>query len=142
MSTRGLIFPKQEAATHHPFARRTYEKACSLPDFIFRGAWAGDSHRVLPPGPVDSSLWGRSFGGCASVRTGAVLSPGKTLCVSHGFAFVFGEIETPEGETTAEEEITEPEDIGDIEDEENNSSVTIPANSLTIIIEDGKIEVK
>jgi ketol-acid reductoisomerase len=26
-----------------------------------------------------------------------VLSPGKTLCVSHGFAFVFGEIETPEG---------------------------------------------
>ena len=52
------------------------------------------------------------------------------------------EIETPEGETTAEEETTEPEDIGDIEDEENNSSVTIPANSLTIIIEDGKIEVK
>lgn len=25
------------------------------------------------------------------------LSPGKTLCVSHGFAFVFGEIITPEG---------------------------------------------
>ena len=54
---------------------------------------------------------------------------------------------TPEGgeeDTTAEEETTEePEDIGDIEDEEeNNSSVTIPANSLTIIIADGKIEVK
>lgn len=52
------------------------------------------------------------------------------------------EEETPEGETTAEEETTEPEDIGDIEEEEENSSVTIPANSLTIIIEDGKIEVK
>lgn len=53
----------------------------------------------------------------------------------------------PEGgedATTAEEETTEePEDIGDIDDEEeNNSSVTIPANSLTIIIADGKIEVK
>ena len=47
-----------------------------------------------------------------------------------------------DGETTAEEEITEPEDIGDIDEEENNTSVTIPANSLTIIIEDGKIEVK
>lgn len=45
-------------------------------------------------------------------------------------------------ETAAEEETTEPEDIGDLEDENNNSSVTIPANSLTIIIEDGKIEVK
>lgn len=49
-----------------------------------------------------------------------------------------------EDATTAEEETTEePEDIGDLEEEEeNNSSVTIPANSLTIIIEDGKIEVK
>ncbi|MBO5968249.1 MAG: hypothetical protein J6S14_07100 [Clostridia bacterium] len=50
--------------------------------------------------------------------------------------------DTAEGETTVEEETTEPEDIGDIDEEENNSSVTIPANSLTIIIEDGKIEVK
>ncbi len=54
---------------------------------------------------------------------------------------------TPEGtedseETTGEEETTTPEDIGDLEDEDNNSSVTIPANSLTIIIADGKIEVK
>lgn len=53
----------------------------------------------------------------------------------------------PEGgeeeDTTSEEETTEePEDIGDIEDEEDESSVTIPANSLTIIIADGKIEVK
>jgi hypothetical protein len=47
----------------------------------------------------------------------------------------------PNDETTAEEETTEPEDIGDIE-EENNTSVTIPANSLTIIIAEGKIEVK
>jgi len=47
-----------------------------------------------------------------------------------------------EEETTAEEEVTtEPEDIGDLEDEES-STVTIPANSLTIIIADGKIEVK
>lgn len=52
------------------------------------------------------------------------------------------EEEAPEGETTAEEETTEPEDIGDIEDEEENTSVTIPANSLTIIIAEGKIEVK
>lgn len=52
------------------------------------------------------------------------------------------EEETTEGETTAEEETTEPEDIGDIDEEESNTSVTIPANSLTIIIEDGKIEVK
>ncbi len=52
------------------------------------------------------------------------------------------EEETSEDETTAEEETTEPEDIGDIDEEENNTSVTIPANSLTIIIEDGKIEVK
>ncbi len=44
--------------------------------------------------------------------------------------------------TTTEEETTAPEDIGDLEDEENNTSVTIPANSLTIIIADGKIEVK
>ena len=45
--------------------------------------------------------------------------------------------------TLPEEETTEaPEDIGDIEEEESNSSVTIPANSLTIIIADGKIEVK
>lgn len=54
----------------------------------------------------------------------------------------------PEGgeedtEATEEETTAEPEDIGDIEDEEeNNSSVTIPANSLTIIIAEGKIEVK
>ena len=47
-----------------------------------------------------------------------------------------------ENETVAEEETTEPEEIGDIEEEENNSSVTIPANSLTIIIIEGKIEVK
>jgi hypothetical protein len=47
----------------------------------------------------------------------------------------------PNDDTTAEEETTEPEDIGDIE-EENNTSVTIPANSLTIIIAEGKIEVK
>ncbi len=47
-----------------------------------------------------------------------------------------------DGETTAEEETTEPEDIGDIDEDENNASVTIPANSLTIIIEDGKIEIK
>ena len=47
----------------------------------------------------------------------------------------------PNDETTSEEETTEPEDIGDIE-EENNTSVTIPANSLTIIIAEGKIEVK
>lgn len=52
------------------------------------------------------------------------------------------EEETTGGETTAEEETTEPEDIGDIDEEESNTSVTIPANSLTIIIEDGKIEVK
>ena len=47
-------------------------------------------------------------------------------------------------ETTVSEETTsEPEDIGDIEDEEeNNSSVSIPANSLTIIIGDGGIEIK
>lgn len=44
--------------------------------------------------------------------------------------------------TSEEEETTSPEDIGDLEEEENNSSVTIPANSLTIIIADGKIEVK
>lgn len=50
--------------------------------------------------------------------------------------------DTADGETTAEEETTEPEDIGDINEEENNTSVTIPENSLTIIIEDGKIEVK
>ncbi len=50
--------------------------------------------------------------------------------------------EPAEGETTAEEETTEPEDIGDIEDEEDNTTVTIPANSLTIIIAEGKIEVK
>ena len=47
----------------------------------------------------------------------------------------------PNDEMTSEEETTEPEDIGDIE-EENNTSVTIPANSLTIIIAEGKIEVK
>lgn len=58
------------------------------------------------------------------------------------------ETTAPEGaedseETTGEEEsTTAPEDIGDLEDETNNSSVTIPANSLTIIIADGKIEVK
>lgn len=53
------------------------------------------------------------------------------------------EEEAPADETGAEEETTELEDIGDIEDEEeNNSSVTIPANSLTIIIAEGKIEVK
>ena len=52
------------------------------------------------------------------------------------------EEEAPEGETTAEEETTEPEDIGDIEEEEENTSITIPANSLTIIIAEGKIEVK
>ena len=55
------------------------------------------------------------------------------------------ETEAPaDDETTAEteEETTEPEDIGDIEDEEENTTVTIPANSLTIIIADGKIEVK
>lgn len=47
-------------------------------------------------------------------------------------------------ETTAPEETTsEPEDIGDIEDEEeNNTSVSIPANSLTVIIGDGSIEIK
>lgn len=47
-------------------------------------------------------------------------------------------------ETTAAEETTsEPEDIGDIEDEEeNNTSVSIPANSLTVIIADGSIEIK
>ena len=45
-------------------------------------------------------------------------------------------------ETTGGEETTELEDIGDLEDENNNASVTIPANSLTIIIADGKIEVK
>lgn len=47
-------------------------------------------------------------------------------------------------ETTAAEETTsEPENIGDIEEEEeNNSSVSIPANSLTIIIGDGSIEIK
>jgi len=58
------------------------------------------------------------------------------------------ETTAPEGgeegdDTTAEEEeTTKPEDIGDLEEEENNSSITIPANSLTIIIADGKIEVK
>ncbi len=52
--------------------------------------------------------------------------------------------DTSEGDVTTseEEETTEPEDIGDLEDEEEDSSVTIPANSLTIIIADGKIEVK
>lgn len=47
-------------------------------------------------------------------------------------------------ETTAAEETTsEPEDIGDIEDEEeNNTSVSIPANSLTVIIAEGSIEIK
>ena len=51
----------------------------------------------------------------------------------------------PDGdETTAAEETTsEPEDIGDIEDEEeSNTSVSIPANSLTVIIGDGSIEIK
>ena len=33
--------------------------------------------------------------------------------------------------------------IGDIEDEEeNNTSVSIPANSLTVIIAEGSIEIK
>lgn len=45
--------------------------------------------------------------------------------------------------TSAEETTSEPEDIGDIEEEEeHNSSVSIPANSLTIIIGDGSIEIK
>ena len=45
--------------------------------------------------------------------------------------------------TEAEETTAEPEDIGDIEDEEeNNTSVSIPANSLTVIIGDGGIEIK
>ncbi len=45
--------------------------------------------------------------------------------------------------TTAEENTSEPENIGDIEDEEeNNTSVSIPANSLTVIIGDGSIEIK
>lgn len=44
-------------------------------------------------------------------------------------------------ETAAPEETTGIEDIGDIE-QENNSTVTIPANSLTIIIGDGNIEIK
>ena len=50
-----------------------------------------------------------------------------------------------DGEATegAEETTSEPEDIGDIEDEEeNNTSVSIPANSLTIIIGEGSIEIK
>ena len=47
-------------------------------------------------------------------------------------------------ETTSTEETTsEPENIGDIEDEEaNNTSVSIPANSLTVIIGEGSIEIK
>lgn len=67
----------------------------------------------------------------------------------------------PEQETTPEPEDTTPADeqtgtstedtdddtvstdeIGRLEDEDSSSSVTIPANSLTIIIADGKIEVK
>lgn len=52
--------------------------------------------------------------------------------------------EPEDGEDTSEtgDETTAPEDIGDIDDEEDDSSVTIPENSLTIIIADGKIEVK
>ena len=48
------------------------------------------------------------------------------------------------GEETTEEgdETTAPEDIGDIDDEEDDSAITIPENSLTIIIADGKIEIK
>ena len=55
-----------------------------------------------------------------------------------------GQPTSPSGdETTAAEETTsEPENIGDIEDEQNNTSVSIPANSLTIIIGDGGIEIK
>ena len=55
-----------------------------------------------------------------------------------------GSAEIPEGDETATEETTsEPEDIEDIEKEEqSNSSVSIPANSLTIIIGDGSIEIK
>ena len=68
----------------------------------------------------------------------------KLIVFALSLTFLFltccGEI--PVTETTTQEETTEPEDIGDIDEEENNSSVTIPANSLTIIIEDGKIEVK
>ena len=54
------------------------------------------------------------------------------------------ETETGDDEITADEEITSaPENIGDIEEEEeNNSSISIPANSLTIIIGDGSIEIK
>lgn len=51
-------------------------------------------------------------------------------------------VDDSEETASGEEETTAPEDIGDLEDENNNSSVTIPANSLTIIIADGKIEVK
>ncbi len=49
------------------------------------------------------------------------------------------------GEDTgaSEETTSEPENIGDIEDEEeSNSSVSIPANSLTVIIGEGSIEIK
>ncbi len=44
---------------------------------------------------------------------------------------------TQEGETT-----TEPADIGDLEDDQGGTTTDIPANSLTIIIGDGNIEVK
>ncbi|MGM9643367.1 MAG: hypothetical protein ACI3XI_09180 [Eubacteriales bacterium] len=49
-----------------------------------------------------------------------------------------GDDETTEGG----EETEAPEDIGNIDDEQTNSGLTIPANSITIIIADGNIEVK
>jgi hypothetical protein len=50
--------------------------------------------------------------------------------------------EDGEETTTEGDETTAPEDIGDIDDEEEDTTVTIPENSLTIIIAEGKIEVK
>ncbi len=46
-------------------------------------------------------------------------------------------------DTTLDSDVTTaPEDIGELEDDEDNSTSNIPANSLTIIIGDGNIEVK
>ncbi len=45
-------------------------------------------------------------------------------------------------ESTAPEQTTGPEDIGDLDDETPDTSLTVPANSLTIVIADGHIEIK
>lgn len=54
-----------------------------------------------------------------------------------------GETETDVSEDASGDEETEaPEDIGDINNGQTNGGLTIPANSITIIVADGNIEVK